>query len=198
MLSRPEKGRPLQLYITVTKHVISLVLVQEREDKQWPMYFVSRLLHGAERRYPILEKATLAVVIFARKLRPYFQSFSIQVKIDLPVKQVLKRPNMTGRLIKWAIKLAEYDITYESRGPIKAQTLVDFLTELTLPAPSSSNAALIDSNKFSSEWILSVDGASNQRESGTGVVLEGPGGVLIEQSLRFIFKASNNQANMKR
>jgi ribonuclease HI len=41
---------------------------------------------------------------------------------------------------------------------------------------------------------LSVDGASNIRGSGARVVLEGPDGVLIEQSLRFAFKASNNQA----
>jgi len=39
-----------------------------------------------------------------------------------------------------------------------------------------------------------VDGASNLRGSGAGIVLEGPEGVLIEQSLRFAFKASNNQA----
>ena len=41
VLSRPEKGRPLQLYITVTEHAISSVLVQDREDKQYPVYFVS-------------------------------------------------------------------------------------------------------------------------------------------------------------
>ncbi|MCI78084.1 gag-pol polyprotein, partial [Trifolium medium] len=40
----------------------------------------------------------------------------------------------------------------------------------------------------------SVDGSSNLRGSGAGVVLEGPDGVLIEQTLRFDFKASNNQA----
>jgi ribonuclease HI len=43
-------------------------------------------------------------------------------------------------------------------------------------------------------WILSVDGASNLRGSGAGVVLEGPDGVMIEQSLRFAFRASSNQA----
>ena len=42
-------------------------------------------------------------------------------------------------------------------------------------------------------WVLSVDGSSNQQGSGAGVILEGPNGVLIEQSLRFAFKASNNQ-----
>jgi ribonuclease HI len=43
-------------------------------------------------------------------------------------------------------------------------------------------------------WTLSVDGASNIRGNGAGVILEGPDGILIEQSLRFAFKASNNQA----
>jgi len=42
--------------------------------------------------------------------------------------------------------------------------------------------------------MLSVDGSSNQQGSGVGIVLEGPNGVLIEQALRFTFKASNNQA----
>ena len=45
-----------------------------------------------------------------------------------------------------------------------------------------------------SQWSLSVDGSSNQQGSGAGIVLEGPDGVLIEQALRFAFKASNNQA----
>ena len=45
-----------------------------------------------------------------------------------------------------------------------------------------------------SQWMLSVDGSSNQQGSGAGIVLEGPNGVLIEQALRFAFKANNNQA----
>ncbi|RDX64165.1 hypothetical protein CR513_57312, partial [Mucuna pruriens] len=43
-------------------------------------------------------------------------------------------------------------------------------------------------------WFLSVDEASNQTGSRIGVILKGPNGVLIEQSLHFEFKASNNQA----
>jgi ribonuclease HI len=58
------------------------------------------------------------------------------------------------------------------------------LLELTTPAEENNEQP----------WTLSVDGASNIRGSGAGVVLEGPDGVLTEQSLRFAFKASNNQA----
>ena len=39
-----------------------------------------------------------------------------------------------------------------------------------------------------------MDGSSNQQGSGAGVILEGLNGLFIEQTLRFAFKASNNQA----
>jgi len=32
-------------------------------------------------------------------------------------------------------------------------------------------------------WILSIDGASNVQGSGAGIILEGPYGVLVEQSV---------------
>ncbi|RDX62708.1 hypothetical protein CR513_58929, partial [Mucuna pruriens] len=71
------------------------------------------------------------------------------------------------------------------RGYVKAQILVDFIVELT---PTR------EVEQPSKGWTLSVDGASNQRGSRARVILEGLDEVLIEQSLRFEFKASNNQA----
>jgi len=38
-----------------------------------------------------------------------------------------------------------------------------------------------------------VDGSSNQQDNGASIILEGTNGLLIEQALRFAFKASNNQ-----
>jgi len=49
-------------------------------------------------------------------------------------------------------------------------------------------------NPIGFQWILSVDGSSNQQGSGSGVILEELSGLLIEQSLKFAFKAINNQA----
>jgi ribonuclease HI len=71
-----------------------------------------------------------------------------------------------------------------AKGSIKSQVLADFVLEMTSPPEETDKKP----------WTLSVDGASNIRGSGAGVILEGPDGVLIEQSLRFAFKASNNQA----
>ena len=39
-----------------------------------------------------------------------------------------------------------------------------------------------------------MDGSSNQQDSKLGIILEGPNGLLIKQTLKFAFKASNNQA----
>ena len=41
--------------------------------------------------------------------------------------------------------------------------------------------------------VLFVDGSSNLKGSGAGIVLESPYGIMVEQSFRFGFKASNNQ-----
>ncbi|RDX98499.1 Retrovirus-related Pol polyprotein from transposon 17.6, partial [Mucuna pruriens] len=85
ILIRPELGRPLHMYISVNETVISAVLVQEREKEQCPVYFISKTLQGPERRYQKIEKGAMALVIASRRLRPYFQSFSIVVRTDMPI-----------------------------------------------------------------------------------------------------------------
>jgi len=121
-----------------------------------------------------------------RRLRHYFQSFTVLVMTDLPIQKVLKKPDVVGRMVKWAVELSEFDIKYVPRGSIKGQVFADFVVEL------SSKVARNAEGDF--RWVLSVDGSCNQLGSGAGVILEGPNGVLIEQSLRFDFnQASNNQ-----
>jgi len=105
---------------------------------------------------------------------------------NLLICKVLQKPDVAGRMVRWAVKLSEFDVQYEPRGPIKGQVYVDFIIELSSVATHQEGACF--------RWVFSVDGSSNQQGSGAGVVLEGPDGLLIEQALRFAFKASNNQA----
>ncbi|KAF8098772.1 hypothetical protein N665_0258s0005 [Sinapis alba] len=132
----------------------------------------------------------LAVVTSAQKLRPYFQSHSIVVLTDLPLRTILQNANQSGRLSKWAIELSEYDISYKSRPSIKAQVLADFIVEI-----SPDQAADLDIPV--KNWILHVDGASSNKGSGIGVHLQSPTSELIEQSFRLGFAASNNEAEYK-
>ncbi|KAL0435295.1 UNVERIFIED_CONTAM: hypothetical protein Sradi_0237400 [Sesamum radiatum] len=72
----------------------------------------------------------LALVVTARMLRPYFLSHHIGVKTNTPLKQTLGKPDTSGQLVKWAVDLSEYDISYVPRKTIKAQALADFVSEM--------------------------------------------------------------------
>ena len=78
-----------------------------------------------------MEKLILALVTAARKLRPYFQAHTIEVPTEYPMKQVLHKPETSGRLMKWAIELSEFDIRYKPKTAIKGQVLADFVMEFT-------------------------------------------------------------------
>ncbi|RDY05097.1 Tf2-11, partial [Mucuna pruriens] len=112
----------------------------------------------------------------------------------MPIQQVLRKPDLAGRMVAWSVQLSEFDISFERRGPIKAQALADFMTELLTEQQQPAEELTAAQREMDEEWYLSVDGLSNQAGSGAGVILEGPNGVLVEQSLHFDFKASNNQA----
>ncbi|XP_056864128.1 uncharacterized protein LOC130511242 [Raphanus sativus] len=167
VLAKPDVGDVLSLYIAVSSAAVSSVLIKEDRGEQRPIFYTSRRMTGPETRYPTLEKLALAVVDSARKLRPYFQSHSIEVLTDQPLRTVLQNPNRAGRLTKWAIELSELDITYKCRTAAKSQVLADFLVELT---PDLAQ----DLDVPSPNWILHVDGSSTSKGSGAGVQLQSP------------------------
>lgn len=131
LLKQPEMGYPLFVYLAVEEESVSTVLIREDGKDQCPVYFVSKVLHGAEVRYSEVEKIALALVNAARRLRPYFLNHTIVVRADHPLSSILGKIDTSGRLVKWAIELGQFDIHYEPRTAIKAQTLADFIQETT-------------------------------------------------------------------
>ena len=121
----------IRFYCAITEKAISAVLVHDQDQVQKPIYFVSKVLQGPKVRYKTLEKVALAVVFSARRLRHYFQSFTVLVMTDLPIQKVLKKSDVAGRMVKWAVELSEFDIKYEPQGPIKGQIFADFVVELS-------------------------------------------------------------------
>ena len=99
-MSRPNEEEVLFTYITVTSHVVSLVLVRVDNGVQRPVYYVSKSLHDAKVRYLPLEKAILAMVHATRKLPHYFQAHTIMVLTQFPLQSLLQKANYTGRIAK--------------------------------------------------------------------------------------------------
>ena len=137
-----------------------------------------------------MEKLILALVTVARKLRPYFQAHTIEVPTEYPMKQVLYKLETSGRLMKWALTLSEFDIRYKPKIAIKGQVLADFVIEFTTAELAEDTRATPDLPI----WKLLVDEATNAQGSCAGLILTSLEGIDIEYALRFVFRASNNEA----
>ncbi|XP_048619487.1 uncharacterized protein LOC106421411 [Brassica napus] len=181
------KKRSISLILIHRRHFLgsSSVLIREDQGKQKHIFYISKHMTEPETRYPTLENMALAIITSARKL--YFQSHTIKVLSNQPLRTVMQNTNQSGRLTKWAVELSEHDIVYKNRSAAKSQVLADFLIELT---PELEQDLVLQSLN----WILHVDGSSTNKGSGVGVQLRSPTGELIQQSFSFGFAASNNEA----
>jgi RNase H-like domain found in reverse transcriptase len=93
---------------------LGALLAQENQDSnQIVLYYLSRMMVGAEHGYSPIEKHCLALIFAVKMLRHYMLAHKIILisKVD-PLKYLMTRPMLTGRLAKWAIILIEFDITY--------------------------------------------------------------------------------------
>ena len=51
------------------------------------------------------------------------------VLTDQPFCNILHKPDLTGRMLQWAIELSEYGIEFQPRLSMKGQVMVDFVLE---------------------------------------------------------------------
>ncbi|KAK9050039.1 hypothetical protein SSX86_030992 [Deinandra increscens subsp. villosa] len=190
-LTAPKLGEKLVMYLAVTENAVSAVLMVEREEKQIPIYYVSKMLKDYETRYPIVEKVVLALVQATRRLRRYFQAHTIIIYTSFPIQNILRKPEMSGRLVRWAIELGPFDIEFKQRTSIKGQVIADFLAEV----PEGANVNCVSVPEPTERiWILHTDGSSNSDGSGAGLILKSPEGDELTYAIRFGFATSNNEA----
>ncbi|XP_059627137.1 uncharacterized protein LOC132269936 [Cornus florida] len=186
ILSAPKPGEVFIMYLAISSIATSAALIRKEGKIQHPVFYTSKTMTDAETRYSKVEKIIIALVYAKRKLQHYFESHSIVVLTNYPIRGILSKPDLSGRITKWAIELSSFDITYEPKVLHKGQALADFLLEYEdtpeepeLPEP---------------QWELWVDGSSNQTSAGVGVVISTPEGTKLQQSICLNFPATNNEA----
>ncbi|XP_059663785.1 uncharacterized protein LOC132309497 [Cornus florida] len=189
ILSAPKPEEVLIMYLAISSIVTSAALIRKEGKRQYSIFYTSKTKTDAETRYSKVEKIILALVYAKRKLRHYFESHSIVVLTNYPIRGILSKPDLSGRITKWAIELSSFDITYEPKVSHNGQTVADFLLEyedtpeeLEPPEP---------------QWEIQVDGSSNQTSVGAGIVMSTPEGTKLQQSICLKFPTTNNEAEYK-
>uniref|UniRef100_A0A2N9HVE6 RNA-directed DNA polymerase n=1 Tax=Fagus sylvatica TaxID=28930 RepID=A0A2N9HVE6_FAGSY len=197
----PVPGRPLRLYLASNNEAIGGLVAQEDEDgTEKPIYYVSRAFRDAETRYSGAERACLALIYASQRLRHYFLAHKIQlITKSHPIRSLLHRPVLSGRLAQWLLQLSQYEITTETPTAIKSQAIADLLAQfpgedsssISHEVPGEIGEALL-ADLADSTWTLKFDGSSTSSSSGAGIVLTREDGETIAKSFKLDFSCSNN------
>jgi dsDNA-binding SOS-regulon protein len=158
VLAAPEDQEPMLLYMAATNRVVSIVIAVERKEEaqeysvQKLVYYVSEVLTESKQRYPHYQKLAYGVFLASHKLRHYFYDHKIIVVSKAPLKDIINNSDATGRVAKWGIELASFDIDYKPRTAIKSQALAEFMADWkeaheTTPVPEPEH------------WVLHFDGS---------------------------------------
>jgi len=200
VLGAPIPSKPLILYIAAQERPLGALCAQENEEgKERALYYLSRTLIGAELQYSPIEKTCLALMFAVQKLRHYMEAHMVQVisKAD-PIKYILSRSVLSGRLAKWAIILEQYDLIYVPQKAVKGQALVDFLADHPIPDEWELNDDLPDEEVFVIDilppWKMYFNGAAPQDGAGAGVVLVSPEKHILPYSFALTQLCSNDVA----
>ena len=81
----------------------------------------------------------------------------------------MRKPEMSGRMAKWSVKLSTYNIIYEPKTAIKWQALADFVADFSDDLKKEVEMEVEQPHKENvGKWTLFTDGASNAKGTDWG------------------------------
>jgi ribonuclease HI len=193
ILTPPQDDEPLYLYVAATTQVVSAVIVVEHTEEghalpvQRPVYYISEVLSETKGRYLHVQKLLYAVVLVRRKLHHYFDAHPVTVASSSPLGEIIRNPDVAGRIAKWSVELMGETLAYAPRKAIKSQILADFVAEWTdrqLPPPQIQTEC----------WTLYFDGSVMKTGAGAGLLFISPLEEHMRYAVRLHFPTSNNMA----
>jgi hypothetical protein len=101
--------------------------------------------------------------------------------------EIIRNPEVVGRIAKWSVKLMGETLAYAPRKAIKSQILADFVAEWTdmqLPSLQIQDEC----------WSLYFDGSVMKTGAGAGLLFVSPLREHMRYAIRLHFPVSNNMA----
>ena len=132
-----------------------------------------------------------------QKLRHIILPFQVWIVARMdPLKYLFVKPSLNGRLSRWLILLAEFDLNYVARKTIKWSTVLDFCVENPIKGEDGiedfPDEDILDIELGA--WKMYFNGAIKQYGNRIGVLLITPNGSHVPLAVKLNFEAINNMA----
>jgi len=95
VLTTPVSGKPFLIYVRVIDHSLGALLVRNNyQGHEQTIYYLSRIIIGAEYRYSQIEKECLTLIFAIQKTRHYLVGQTIYVisKVN-PLRLLMTKPS---------------------------------------------------------------------------------------------------------
>ncbi|XP_074266729.1 uncharacterized protein LOC141590010 [Silene latifolia] len=175
------------------------MLAQTVKNEERAIYYISKKFLEYDAKYTTLEKTCLALVWATKKLRHYMLCYSVSIysRMD-PIKYLFEKPVLNGRMSRWTLMLAEFDLKYVPLKAVKERVVAGFLADNPIEEDSVTDIwSFPDENVVHIEdevWDLYFDGASSSMGYGVRILLISSKGEHVPVSIKLDFLATNNAA----
>ncbi|XP_030461335.1 uncharacterized protein LOC115681508 [Syzygium oleosum] len=189
---------PLILYLTIHDESLGALLAQKRpsDDKECVIYYLSKKFTSSKINYPEVEKTCVAFVWVLHHLRQYTLHHRILLVTENdPIKYLLEKPALVGKLAKWQVLVSEFDVHSMAQKSVKGRAIADMLAKNFERSEDHDQSDPIEeriSEIVSDKWTMYFDGVVNLAGSGTGAVLISPTGQHHLVAAKLVFPCTNN------
>lgn len=117
ILQFPDFSKEFILTTDASNFAIGAILSQGEPGKDLPIAYASRTLNKAEINYSTIEHELLAIVWAVQHFRPYLFGRKFTIYTDhRPLAFLFNCKNQSSRLLRWRLKLEEYEYTIKYKA----------------------------------------------------------------------------------
>ncbi|OAE22663.1 hypothetical protein AXG93_3224s1000 [Marchantia polymorpha subsp. ruderalis] len=131
VLRSPDWNRPFHVYVDTSAFAIGVVLSQKDDNKKdYPIYFASRHLSAAKRKYTTTKREALGMVYSCKKFRHYLICYEFVFHVDhYALQHLVKEADLCGRIDRWVLLLQEFTFTVQTKKGVHHEN-ADYLSGL--------------------------------------------------------------------
>ena len=115
ILRHPDFNYPFELHTDASDNGLGATLIQVINGEERVIMFLSRSLQPEERKWCTREKEALAILWGFESVRHYVIGYKFEVVTDHESLKWLLSVEKPARLVRWAVRLSEFDFTIRHR-----------------------------------------------------------------------------------